>query len=108
MTEASTGMAAIMSGSVDILQDVPVASLKAIERSPQIELISRPSRRSIWLGINNRDGSPTADPRVRRAMYLAINEPQIIDTVMFGQATPAAQIPDPHDRIFGPAEASRP
>ncbi len=95
VTEASTGVAAIMSGSVDILQDVPVASFKAIEKSPNVTVVARPARRSIWLGINNRKGSPTADPRVRRAMYMAINEDEIIKNVMFGHAVPAAQIPDP-------------
>src|SRR5699024_9642909 len=37
----------------------------------------------------------TADVRVRKAMYMAINEKAIINKVMFGHASPAAQIPDP-------------
>lgn len=95
VTEASTAIAAILSGSVDILQDVPVASIKQIEKNPHVKLVTRPSRRSIWLGIANRKGMPTADVRVRQAMYHAIDENAIIDKVMFGHAAPAAQIPDP-------------
>jgi peptide/nickel transport system substrate-binding protein len=95
VTEASTGVAAILSGSVDILQDVPVASIKMIENSHSVALVTRPARRSIWLGINDRKGSPTADLRVRKAMYMAINEDEIINNVMFNHAFPAAQIPDP-------------
>jgi peptide/nickel transport system substrate-binding protein len=95
VTEASTGLAAIMSGSVDILQDVPVASVDMVAKSPKVEVITRPARRSIWLGLANRKGMPSADVRVRRAMYHAINEDEIVQKVMFGRATPAAQIPDP-------------
>lgn len=95
LTEASTAMAAISSGSVDILQDVPVASVKAIEQNPGVELVTRPARRSIFLSIANEADKPTSDVRVRRAIYHAINEQEIIDKVMFGHAAPAAQIPDP-------------
>ncbi len=36
-----------------------------------------------------------ADIRVRKAMYMAINEDEIIEKIMRGHAAPAAQIPDP-------------
>ena len=36
-----------------------------------------------------------ADIRVRKAMYMAITEDEIIEKVMRGHAAPAAQIPDP-------------
>ncbi|HLI11168.1 MAG TPA: ABC transporter substrate-binding protein [Alphaproteobacteria bacterium] len=95
ISEASTRLAAIASGDVDILQDVPVALIKAVERNPKVEVVARPARRSIFLAIANKPGTPTADLRVRRAMYMAINEPEIIAKVMFGHASPAAQVPDP-------------
>lgn len=36
-----------------------------------------------------------ADIRVRKAIYMAINEDEIIEKIMRGHAAPAAQIPDP-------------
>jgi peptide/nickel transport system substrate-binding protein len=95
ITEPSTRMAAISSGQIDLLQGVPVMLAKAIKRNPKVKLVSRPGRRVIFLGLTNRPGSPTADMRVRKAMYMAINEKAIINKVMFGHAKPAAQIPDP-------------
>lgn len=95
VTEASTAMAAIMSGAVDILQGVPVTSVSVIEKNPNITVLARPARRAIYLGMANRGDAPTADVRVRQAIYMAINEDEIIDKVMFGHASPAAQIPDP-------------
>jgi peptide/nickel transport system substrate-binding protein len=95
VTQTSTAIAAILSGQVDVLQDVPVSAVERIRQNDQVELITRPARRSIWLGLTNEAGEPGADLRVRKAMYHAINEPAIIENVMFGRATPAAQIPDP-------------
>ncbi|MDZ7671492.1 MAG: ABC transporter substrate-binding protein [Halanaerobiales bacterium] len=95
ITEASTRLATISSGEVDVLQGVPVTMYEAVEGNPNLEVITRPSRRAIYLGLANKEGTPTADIRVRQAMYMAINIDELIDKVMFGHATPAAQIPDP-------------
>lgn len=92
--EASTRLAAIMSGQVDILQDIPVAFMNTVESNSNLEVFTRPARRAMYLGLNNRHGSPTSDLRVRQAMYMAIDIDTIIERVMFGAATPAAQIPD--------------
>jgi len=94
ITEPSTRVAAISTGSVDILQDVPVELFNSIANNPSLQVITRPARRSIWLGLGNKPGSPTSDVRVRKAMYMAINEQEIIDKVMFGHATLCSQIPD--------------
>ena len=43
-----------------------------------------------------------ADVRVRKAMYMAINEDEIIEKIMRGHAAPAAQIPDPPTIGYNP------
>jgi len=95
ITEPSTRLAAIATGQVDILQDVPVELFETVANNADIEVITRPARRAIYLGLRNEPGFPASDIRIRRAMYLAINEDEIIEKVMFGHAFPAAQIPDP-------------
>src|SRR6056297_2647035 len=75
ITEASTRLATISSGEVDILQGIPVTMYEAVENNSDLQVIARPSRRAIYLGLSNED--------------------KLIDKVMFGHATPAAQIPDP-------------
>jgi|LDZT01.1.fsa_nt_gi peptide/nickel transport system substrate-binding protein len=94
ITEPSTRLAAIVSGQVDILQDVPVELFETVAGNEDVEVITIPARRAIYLGLGNKKGSPTSDIRVRRAMYMAIDEEEIIEKVMFGHAFPAAQIPD--------------
>jgi peptide/nickel transport system substrate-binding protein len=95
ITESSTRFAALVSGQVDLMSGVPVELYDKILKNPKLDVVSRAARRSIFLALNNKPGSPTADIRVRKAMYKAINEDEIIEKVMRGHAAPAAQIPDP-------------
>ncbi len=95
VTESSTRLAAITTGKVDIMQDVPVELFDTAVTNPNLEIITRPARRAIYLGLRNEPTFPSSDIRVRRAIYMAINEDEIIEKIMFGHAFPASQIPDP-------------
>jgi peptide/nickel transport system substrate-binding protein len=94
ITESSTRFAALVSGQVGMLTGVPVELYDQVKKNSQLEIVSKPARRSIFLALANTPGTPTADIRVRQAIYMAINEDEIIEKVMRGQASPAAQIPD--------------
>ena len=108
ITESSTRFAALVSGQVDIVTGVPVELYDKILNNPKLEVISRPARRSIFLALGNKPGSPQADLRVRKAMYMAINEDEIIAKIMRGHATPAAQVPDPPTIGYNPANKRLP
>ena len=103
ITEASTRFAALASGQVDLVSGVPVELYNQIKKNPKLEVITHPSRRCIFLGLGNRPGKPWADIRVRKAMYMAINENEIIKQIMHGHASPAAQVPDPPTVGYNPA-----
>jgi peptide/nickel transport system substrate-binding protein len=95
ITESSTRFAALASGQVDMLTGVPLELYDQVVADKKLEVVSRPARRAIFLVMGNKPGSPLADVRVRKAIYMAINEDEIIEKVMRGQAKPAPQIPDP-------------
>ena len=95
ITEASTRFAALVSGQVDLVSGVPVELYDKVVTNPKLDVIDRPARRAIFLALHNRPDSPVADLRVRQAIYMAINEDEIIEKIMRGHAAPAAQIPDP-------------
>lgn len=103
ITESSTRFAALVSGQVDIVTGVPVELYSVILKNKKLKVINRPARRSIFLGLGNKPGTPTADVRVRKAMYKAINEEEIIQKIMRGHASPAAQIPDPPTIGYNPS-----
>jgi len=100
--ESSTRFAALVSGQVEIVTGVPVELYDKILKNPKLEVVSRPARRSIFLALGNKAGSPMADIRVRKAMYMAINEGEIIEKIMRGHAAFAAQVPDPPTIGYNP------
>ncbi|KUF10945.1 ABC transporter substrate-binding protein [Pseudoponticoccus marisrubri] len=98
----STRMAALFSGEVDFIQDVPVQDLQRIESDPNLKIVSSPQNRVIFFGLNvgdtlvNGEGeNPLADPAVREAMNMAINRDAIQQVVMRGQSIPAGVIMPP-------------
>jgi len=93
--EASTRYAALVSGQVELASGVPVELYDKLVKNPKLQVINKPARRSIFLALGNKPESPWSDIRVRKAMYMAINEDEIIEKIMRGHASPAAQIPDP-------------
>jgi peptide/nickel transport system substrate-binding protein len=103
ITEASTRFAALASGQADLVSGVPVELYAQVAKNPKLQVITEPSRRCIFLALANSPGTPMADIRVRQAMYMAINEDEIIKKVMHGQAAPSAQIPDPPTVGYNPA-----
>lgn len=94
ITEEATRFAALAGKQADIINGVPVNLIERIEKMPTVELISRPARRAIYMGMSNKAGTPFADLRVRQAIAHAINEEEIIAKIMNGQATATAQVPD--------------
>lgn len=102
ITEPATRFAALASGSVDLVAGLPLELFEQIQQNPKLEILSRPSRRVIYLALGNKAGTPLADVRVRRAIYLAINEDEIIQKVMQGKASPAAQLADSASTGFNP------
>ncbi|MFK7876203.1 MAG: ABC transporter substrate-binding protein [Paracoccaceae bacterium] len=102
---AATRVAALLSGEVDFIQDVPVQDLARVDSADGLDVRTAPQNRVIFFGLNqgdadlandNVDGkNPLADVRVRRAMSMAINRDAIKQVVMRGQSAPAGMIAPP-------------
>jgi peptide/nickel transport system substrate-binding protein len=102
---AATRVAALLSGEVDFIQDVPVQDLERVRSSDGLDVRTAPQNRVIFFGMNmgdadlandNVDGkNPFADVRVRQAMNMAINRDAIRQVVMRGQSQPAGMIAPP-------------
>ncbi|MFP4043065.1 MAG: ABC transporter substrate-binding protein [Rhodosalinus sp.] len=102
---ASTRVAALLSGEVDLIQDVPVQDLGRVGETEGLVVKTAPQNRTIFFGLNmgaddlendNVEGeNPLADVRVRQAMNMAINREAIQQVVMRGQSAPAGMIAPP-------------
>ena len=90
--EDATRIAALLAGDVDFIAPVPPADLPRLQRQPAIEVVTMTGTRIITLQLNQQRVPAFADPRVRRAVRLAINNVGITEKLMRGFATPAAQL----------------
>ena len=118
-------LAALLAGQVDAIDAVPIADLErlksdgkfAIFRGPAalVHYVALDSNRDVSPFVTAKDGkalaaNPLKDPRVRKALSLALNRDAISKRVMEGSGIPASQLlseqfptsskslkPDPHD-----------
>ncbi len=102
---AATRVAALLSGEVDFIQDVPVQDLERVASTDGLVVKTAPQNRVIFFGMNmgaediandNVEGkNPLSDARVRKAMSLAVNRDAIKKVVMREQSQPAGMIAPP-------------
>jgi peptide/nickel transport system substrate-binding protein len=122
-----TRLAALLSGQVDAIDAVPSADLARFKGDAKFSLFRGPaalvhyialdSARDVSPFVTAKDGTPLAknplqDPRVRKALSLAINRALIVTRMMDGSGIPASQLlgeqfpgslkglkPDPFDLV---------
>jgi peptide/nickel transport system substrate-binding protein len=99
IAEAATRVAALLSGEVDVVQDVPVQDIQRLEATDGIKVVTGPENRNIFFGYDvtseklisaNVDDNPFARPEIREAMALALDRDAIQQVVMRGQSQPSA------------------
>src|SRR5262245_40545974 len=85
--EFSERLAALLSGEIDIVKDVPPHALEAVERSGRAKIRSAVSSRINYLALVNLKPGPMQDLRVRRAINHAVDVDELIAQVLKGRAT---------------------
>ncbi|MDR5652531.1 ABC transporter substrate-binding protein [Ruixingdingia sedimenti] len=98
ISDNATRVAALLSGEVDIVQDVPVQDIERLSGTGGIKVETGPENRVIYFGYkfgdaplassDIKDRNPINDPRVREAMELAVDRDAIKQVVMRGQSIP--------------------
>jgi len=93
-----TRVAALLSGSVDMLYELPIQDLERVKAAGN-KVFQQPETRAIFLGMDQarpellessvKGKNPFKDKRVRLALYLAIDEDLIVKQIMRGAATVA-------------------
>ena len=102
-----TRLAALLSGEVDAIDLPAIADLPRLRNDKRFTLtkgaaglvhyIALDSARDVSSNVTAKDGKPLAnnplkDPRVRKALSLAINRNAIAERLMEGSAVPASQL----------------
>jgi peptide/nickel transport system substrate-binding protein len=83
--EASTRVAALLAGEVDIIQEVPPELFDTLAQTPGIQVKTAPSTQPKWMEMNVNK-PPFDDVRVRQAMNYAVDKQLIIDEIYGGRA----------------------
>ena len=102
--EFSARMAALLSGEIDIMKDVPPHAVEAIEKSGRATLRSTVSSRINYLALVNLKPGPMQDLRVRRAMNHAVDVDELIKQVLKGRASRMCGPLAPANVDYAPAE----
>lgn len=79
---AATRVAALLSGEVDIILDVPVQDIERVDGTDGLDVRTAPQNRTIFFGMNvgddslehaDADGNPFADVKVRQALDMVLD-----------------------------------
>ena len=90
---------ALLSGQVDAITDIPYAQAAAVGRRKGFKTYE--SITGAWNPISMRlDVAPFRDVRVRQAMRLLINRPQVVQQALSGHGTVANDIYSPFDSAY--------
>lgn len=101
-----TRVAALLSGDVDVIENVPTADAARLAKDSRVSISSALSNRVIYLHLDRyraetpfakaKDGAAIPNPfnnlKVRQALSMAINRPAIVERIMEGEAVPAGQL----------------
>ena len=100
-----TRVAALLSGDIDMMDPVPVQDVERVRSSPNTRVLTGPELRTIFLNMdsfrnellysNVKGKNPFKDPRVRRAVYQAIDMNAIHTKVMRGMSANSAILISP-------------
>ena len=83
--EASTRVAALLAGEVDIIQAVPPELVDTLSQTPGIQVKSAPGTQPKWMEMNVNK-PPFDNVSVRQAMNYAVDKQLIIDEIYGGRA----------------------
>ncbi|MDQ0323766.1 peptide/nickel transport system substrate-binding protein [Pararhizobium capsulatum DSM 1112] len=105
ITNGATRTAALLTGEVDVVQDLNVRDVDRVKADGRYKVLAQPSLLNVVLSIDQREKSPTVDldknpmvdHRVREAMVRAIDVGAINKVIMNGLSTPSEQyVPASH------------
>jgi peptide/nickel transport system substrate-binding protein len=111
-------IATLRAGDADIIDQVPTRDVGDLKTNPKITVIAMPGQRLIYLAPDasrtttpfatdasgqKLEVNPLRDPRIRRALSLAINREGLKDRIMDGFSAPTGQLMPEELSGFEPA-----
>jgi peptide/nickel transport system substrate-binding protein len=96
----ATRVAALLSGNVDMLTDLPTQDVARLKQDPKLKVLEGPEVRTIFIAMdqhsdelkysNVKGKNPFKDVRVREALNVAVDRAALQRTIMRGLSVPTA------------------
>ena len=102
----ATRLAALLSGDVDFIFPISPLDMPRVKRSRNIQLVTLPSTRILFLQLNQNRSPELQNTKVRQAINLAVNQEIIVDKILKGFGTAAAQLSS--DDFLGHLDSIKP
>lgn len=88
--EEASRLAALETGEIGLLLDLPLDAVDRIEANPDLQVIGREGNRLYGLTLSTLSDTPLVEPEVRQALKYAIDIQEIIDGPLQGRAVALA------------------
>lgn len=85
--EKTAQVSALQSGSIQLMQDVPIGSLSTVEGDESLDLITTDSSRVFYVAFSTETDTPLQEKEVRQALQYAINSESIVENQLSGHGT---------------------
>lgn len=85
LPDKAAQVAALQSGQVQLMTDLPVGSWTSVENADNIELVAPDSNRVFYLAFSTLTETPLREPAVRQALQYAIDAQSILDQQLGGR-----------------------
>ena len=105
--EFSARLAAMLSGEIDVMKDVPPHAVDAVDRSGRAKVRAVVSSRINYLALVTLKPGPMQDVRVRRAMNHAVDVDELIAKVLQGRASKICGPLSPANVDYAPVDCYR-
>ncbi len=92
--ESASRVAALLAGEVDLINELPVHSMRRVEENPDTKVLRTLGTRSFFFLLNTTQ-PPFDDVRIRKAANHAVDKQIIIDKILDGLAVPINGILSP-------------
>ena len=97
--ESAARVTALESGEINVVWHLPLETIDRLKKNPDIVVDEVPT--SSWDGIIMNNKKPPFDKlKVRQAVHLAIDKPQMVEIVVFGHGTPTHSPISPSHLFF--------
>src|SRR5690606_32903796 len=105
-SDMPSALISLEAGEIDAVIRPPIADVPRLEALDNLALTSFPDTGNMMWGVNARDGRPTADVRVRKALDLAFDRERFVEVALGGIGTPTNVLWPPSSAAYAAEDES--